>query len=297
MSEKGAFFEGWYFKHQIGSQVFSFIISHHREITGEKYGWIQMITPSASYFKKVGIQTFYENSKGLDIWIDGISFSLKGIVGKVDFDGCLVSFDVKYEGITPLKEHVMGPFRFMPAMECRHDVYSLTHKLDGFIQIDGVRVDVSGGTGYIEGDKGHSFPKSYFWSQCNFGDNGEHCVVVAVADIPLPVGNLHFQGNLCEVYYKGEHYRLATYHGAKVLMLTPNYLLLQQGKYKLQVSIIRGNGHLLKAPKQGKMSRHITEKPACKGRYTFYEGEKMLFDIVSDAASGEYYQEEPDCKV
>lgn len=290
MKRRGVFFEGWYFKHQVDSRVFSFIVSHHRDETGTECGWIQMITPDNSYCKQVSGRQIYTNPKKLDVMIDGSHFSLDRICGAIDFEGCTVIFDVKYRGITPLEAPAMGPFRFLPAMECRHEVYSLTHQLKGFIQIDGVRIDLSEGIGYIEGDRGTSFPKSYFWSQCNFYKGGDNCVMVAVADIPLPIEPLHFRGTLCAIYYRGKHYRLATYYGAKILVLTPHYMRLEQGNYQLKVSLIAGEGHPLKAPKNGEMSVQIMEKPVCTGRYTFYEGGEILFDVICDTASGEYYE-------
>ena len=55
----------------------------------------------------------------------------------------------------------MGPFRFIAGMECSHGVISMMHSLEGTIEINGEIVDFSGGTGYIETDRGRSFPSAY----------------------------------------------------------------------------------------------------------------------------------------
>lgn len=67
---------------------------------------------------------------------------------------------------TPLRSDIMGPFRFLPGMECSHGVISMGHSLEGKLDLNGKRIDFSGGTGYVETDRGRSFPSAYLWTQC-----------------------------------------------------------------------------------------------------------------------------------
>ena len=72
----------------------------------------------------------------------------------------------------------------------------------------------SNGSGYIETDRGHSFPRKYLWTQCLW--DGPKCgsLMLAIATIPLPVGG--FTGCICSIFYGVREYRLATYRGVKI---------------------------------------------------------------------------------
>ena len=50
----------------------------------------------------------------------------------------------------------MGPFRFIPFLQCRHGVVSMSHKTKGSIQINGDSINFHGGRGYAEKDCGCS---------------------------------------------------------------------------------------------------------------------------------------------
>ncbi len=52
-----------------------------------------------------------------------------------------------------------------PAMECYHGVVSMYHLLSGHLEINGDKVDFSGGKGYIEKDWGRSMPSDWIWIQ------------------------------------------------------------------------------------------------------------------------------------
>ena len=62
---------------------------------------------------------------------------------------------------------IMGPFAWIPAMECYHGLISLDHHLTGTLTVDGEAWDFSGGRGYIEKDWGTNFPSAYVWMQSN----------------------------------------------------------------------------------------------------------------------------------
>ena len=46
----------------------------------------------------------------------------------------------------------MGPFAFVPFMECYHGIVSMDHIIQGELEIDGVNIDFSNGRGYLEKD-------------------------------------------------------------------------------------------------------------------------------------------------
>jgi tocopherol cyclase len=54
----------------------------------------------------------------------------------------------------------------------------------GRVLLNGRELNFTGGKGYIEGDSGRSFPKSYTWVQCN--DFTVECsIMVSVVHIPF----------------------------------------------------------------------------------------------------------------
>lgn len=168
-------------------------------------------------------------------------------------------------------------------MECRHSVVSMQHKVTGTIRINESDYRFTDAAGYIEGDRGYSFPKQYAWSQCFF-ENGS--LMISVADIPI--GTLHFTGIICVIVFCGKEYRLATYLGAKVLKLQNEEIIIKQGSMTLSARLINKNPHSLYAPVKGIMNRTIHESASCCAAYCFKKGSEILFDFESDKASFEY---------
>ena len=75
-------------------------------------------------------------------------------------------------------------FSYLP-MQCKHRIISMCHTLYGILKINGEAVSFENGIGYIESDRGTSFPKSYIWTQCSIPKEQPSSIVAAVADIPL----------------------------------------------------------------------------------------------------------------
>jgi hypothetical protein len=193
---------------------------------------------------------------------------------------------VGYGRLTPLKYDIMGPFSVIPFMECKHGIISLKHTLSGSLSVNGSLLNFDGGTGYIEKDRGHSFPKRYLWIQCNSFKNEDCSVMASIADIPF--SGFEFKGCICAVYYKNREYRLATYTGVKIIRDDEKGIILKQGKLKLEIDILKNESCGLLAPDKGDMSRTIHEATSCKAEFRFYSGNDMIFDLCSDHTSFEY---------
>lgn len=255
------YFYGYYHKLQNGKDTIAFIPGRFAQ--GE---FIQVITGSSSYYVPY-IKNNRFTSKGLCLNISEPFLSVKG--------------RVEYLNFTPIKYDIMGPFKFSQ-MECRHTIVSMRHNLRGSLNINGVEYNFTDGVGYIEGDSGTSFPKSYFWIQSN--DFTEKASIMAsVADIPFC--GMHFKGCICVVFFDSKEYRLATYLGVKILVCNENQLILKQGKYLLQIDISNNSGQKLFAPSNGKMTRTIHESPCCTARFRFHQNSKLLFDMTSHNTS------------
>ena len=286
MKNKTVYFEGWYFKHQINENIISFIPGTNIDIEGKKTAFIQVITDTASYNINYPYNTFKAVKCPLSIKVGDSRFTDKGAYIDIKDKDLTCKGNIEYGKLTPIKYNIMGPFSFIPFMECNHGIISLFHTLFGNLSINSKAIDFKNGIGYIENDYGSSFPKSYLWIQCN-NFIGEKCSVTAsIANIPF-IG-FEFKGCICIVLYKETEYRLATYNGVKIIRSDKTGIILKQGKLKLVIDISQNNGYKLLAPQKGSMSRTIHESIACKANFKFYINDILLFNHASDYASFEY---------
>ena len=60
----------------------------------------------------------------------------------------------------------MGPFHYLPFLECNHAIISLRHHITGSLKVNNQKFQIIG-DGYIEKDWGRSFPQDYLWLQSN----------------------------------------------------------------------------------------------------------------------------------
>lgn len=269
-------FSGTYYKHQKGGQAAALIAGKTAD-----HAFIQVITNTVSHYFRYPLWA-YKSGKAVEIGTN--VFSEAGIKVRIKQKGVSISGELQYHGLTPLRYDIMGPFMLLP-MQCRHKITSLHHRLTGSMSVCGETMDFTGGTGYIEGDSGSSFPEHYSWLQCNaFPEKA--CVTVSVADIPFL--GMHFPGCICVVHCKGTEYRLATYLGAKILCRDEKRIRLVQGRLRLEIDIEAGAEHTLIAPAKGQMSRQIREQIVCGARFRFLKNGQMLFDAYSKYASFEY---------
>jgi len=269
-------FEGWYYKHQANGKSLAIIPGR----AGDD-AFIQVVTDDRAYNIGYPLSKYH---KGSILRIGDNIFSPTGITLSIRRPELTLEGEIRYDGLTPIRGDIMGPFRFIP-MECRHGVVSMRHALFGTVRLNGDLFDFSGGIGYIESDSGRSFPQGYTWVQCN--DFEQDCSIMAsVARIPFC--GLRFWGCICVVMLNGCEYRLATYSSARILRCEPGSIELEQGKYRLSVSVDKRKGLALAAPRAGAMSRVIRETLSCPARFRFVEGDRVLFEGKSSQASYEY---------
>ena len=195
---------------------------------------------------------------------------------------------VCFEGVTPLGYDIMGPFCLVPGMECRHKVVSMRHRVQGELNINGRRYVFDDGAGYLEGDRGCSFPSRYVWTQC-ISREPSCSIMLAAASIPTPLGA--FTGTIGVVLTGQKQYRFATYLGARVRR-GGGRVCVRQGVLELTAELLEKNDHALSAPVSGEMVRLIRESVACTVRYRFSRDKVPLLDFVSRQASFEWEDEE-----
>lgn len=277
-------FEGWYFKHQNGDNTLALIPGLSLDSAGST-AFIQVITNCKSWYIPYPASVFQKHPQHPAVRIGDNLFTTEGVRLNMTAPGLTLRGILSYGWMARPKGDIMGPFRYVPRMECRHQLVSLGHPLFGRVWLNGQEISFDGGTGYIEGDRGCSFPSRYTWSQCNTFDTPNTCIFLAAARIPMVGGA--FSGCISTVLIRGREYRLATYTGAHIIRWEPGHICLAQGTSLLEAEQIDSSSCPLAAPAQGRMARMIHEHAACTVRYRFLWHGKELLQLQSRSASFE----------
>ena len=287
---RGPYFEGWYSKFQTrDGKALAIIPALHIDAAGRRSTSLQVITDSETWWLEYPEREFRTLENRFEIQIGKNVFSDQGAWLNADREGFSLHGTLRYGALSPLKSDIMGPFRFFPGMQCSHGVISMAHPIEGALTLNGKAMNFSGGTGYIETDRGCSFPCAYLWTQCGWQGLQRNSLMLSIATVPLPFGS--FTGCICTILYDGREYRLATYRGARVKQWSNNGAIIHQGKYRLEVRLLEGQGQPLWAPVEGKMGRTVYESIRAKVRYRFWYGKQFLFDHTDDYASFEFSDE------
>lgn len=279
------YFCGWYFKCQSNDKTVAVIPAYHVH-GGQKSCSVQVITDEGAWNVTYAYEEFRWKKGTIEVKIGGSIFGTGGMALDIHAEGLNVTGLLKFGDLTPIRYDIMGPFRFVPFMECRHSVMSMKHTVNGRLVINGEIYLFQDGEGYIEGDRGRSFPKEYAWSQCSFSGGS---LMLSVADIPM--GLVHFTGCLGVVHWQGHEYRFATYLGTKVVKVAEGEIVLQQGRNILRARLLEKKSHPLLAPRGGAMTRTIRESAACRAEFSFEKKGETLFSFVTENASFEYEYE------
>lgn len=277
-------FEGWYFKQQGKDGVAALIPAFHPG-DGESPASLQVVTNDMSFSLPFAGGEVRRTGGVPEVRLGGCAFSARGLRLDARGGGYEAQGELRFGPLTPPRRDVMGPFRLVPFLECRHSVFSLTHPVSGKLIINGRTLDFTGGTGYIEGDRGRAFPRRYVWTQCCWRKNGPCSLMLSAAEIPLAGGR--FTGVTGAVLLGGRQLRLATFLGARVSALEEDFLEVRQGKYLFRARCLDCSALTLRAPSPGGMTRRIREHPACRVRYLLTDGETVLLNFTADCAGFE----------
>lgn len=285
--KRGPYFEGWYLKHQTREgAALALIPACHVDAEGRRSASLQVLADGQSWWLEYPGAAFRASEQVFYVQVGQSLFTRGETRLCVEREGLSLHGTVRYGPFTPLQSDIMGPFRFLPGMECTHGVFSMGHPLEGSVTLNGKTLAFSGGTGYIETDRGRSFPSRYLWTQCIWQESPLDSLMLSVAAIPLAGGQ--FTGCICAVLYGGREYRLATYRGARVERWSAGGAAIRQGKYRLSVELLEGQGQPLRAPVAGVMGRTVHESLRAAVRYRFWVGDTLLFDHTDRCAGFEY---------
>ncbi len=290
----GKFFEGWYFKHVSANEAYAFIPGISIDQSGNKTAFIQIITKERSYYKEYDYSLFFASKHDLFISIgENIFCSTFLRINIPEFD---LSASITYGAFRKLQENlytpkIMGPFSYLPFMECNHSVISTAHVIRGEIKLDGRLVEISG-KGYIESDWGRSFPKRYLWLQANtfvntsakgldYAKNAS--LMVSIADIPFL--GLTFRGLIGFVTFGTLQIKIGSYFFPKYKVYHYKERLykfiIHQGKYKIIITLTPRQGQDLKAPMDGQMCHRVMESLSATMRLKVWRKGCLLFDGIS----------------
>lgn len=283
------YFEGWYFKNTNGKNGISFIpgISINEE---EKRAFVQIVTVDHSYYVSYSIEEFEFSFDPFWIKIGNNFFSKDNIHIDIKDDSqrLVVYGDIEYSSnknidVDFLNPNIMGPFSYIPFMECNHAILSMKSNSNGLININNHKIKFKNGTGYIEKDWGCSFPKSYIWCQGNNFKDSDSSFMISIADIPFKV--FSFRGIICSLIIDNKEFRFATYNNAKLIKYDIDEdlldITLKKGRYYLNLKSEYAIGHKLFAPVKGKMEKDIFESISAIITVTLKKDELVLFSDTS----------------
>lgn len=274
------YFKGWYFKCSTNEKTIAFIPAYHY-INGKKSASLQIITDDKAF--NIPFEKLEYCEKPLYVKIGNCVFCEKGITLNFQGNNLTLTGTLYFNNLAPIRYDIMGPFKFIPFMQCRHRVYSMLHLISGEIKVNNHFFKFEKGMGYIEGDCGRSFPKKYIWTQCCSRNNS---LMLSVADIPFL--GFHFIGIIGVVLLNGKEYRIATYLGAKIKQIGKNSVTVKQGRFEFTAKLLKKKAQPLAAPTNGNMCRTIHESASCKAYYRFSHMDQILCEFTTDKASFEF---------
>lgn len=283
------YFEGWYFKNTSNKNGISFIPGINID-EDKKNAFIQVITSDSSYFVNYNMDDFKFNFTPFYIKIGNNFFSKNGI--HIDIEdraqNLTVFGDIKYSNgqnidTNFLNPNIMGPFSYIPFMECNHAILNMKTRVDGLIDINNNKIKFDNGIGYIEKDWGYSFPKSYIWCQGNDFQSSNASFMISVADVPFK--SFSFRGIICALMIDDNEFRFTTYNNAKLLKYTVDDnsldIILKKGHYYLTISSKYTIGSKLFAPVKGKMEKGIFESISASVTVTLKKDDIVIFSDTS----------------
>ncbi len=265
LNNQNNYFEGWYFKCISDSMSISFIPGISI-CNGKKSAFIQIITNNNSYYIPYSFESFSYSFNPFFIKISNNYFSLDKVKLDISYQDLSIKGTLEFSNLLKLERkflcpNIMGPFSYIPFMECNHAILSMKHNIYGNLDVNNNLINFNNGIGYLEKDYGISFPSSYIWCQGNCFKNSNTSVFLSIANIPFK--SFHFLGFICVVNINGKEYRFTTYNGSKIeKFLVKNNsasIILKRNSFRLNLYANMNNFFNLKSPKFGEMKNTIFE--------------------------------------
>lgn len=149
----------------------------------------------------------------------------------------------------------MGPFSYIPFMECNHAILSMQNCIQGSININ-----------------------SFMFS---------------IADIPFKF--LNFRGIICVLLIDNNEFKFTTYNNTKLIEYDVNSnslnITLKKGYYYLNIKSTYNEGFKLLAPIKGKMEKDIFESISSSITLTLKKDNTVIFSDTSTKCGVEIVRE------
>ena len=287
------FFEGWYYKIVDNSQTnaFAIIPGIAMDENGNKQSFIQVLDGKnlkAEYFK-FDSKEFKPTPKKHDLYIGEnhftkttLSVNLPGLKGNLTFKNL---FPWSNNFLSP---GIMGPYSFVPFMECYHGIISMNHDIEGSLFQNQKEICFDNGRGYIEKDWGHSFPKAYVWMQSNHFSKSSISFKSSIAIIPWLKSS--FIGHIAGVLIDGKLIEFTTYNGTKLnscdISQDEVNASMENRLFKLNIKAIREKATTLAAPISGFMDGRIDESmnSSIKLKLIDKKSNKIILNDIGESA-------------
>ena len=265
-NRRKSYFEGWYFKvlNEDETNAFAIIPGIAIDDQGMAQAFIQVLDgkKQTARYHKFAIQEFSPSPDKFNIAIQYNHFSLQSI--RLDLPE--LKGELYFSNPVPWPNHwyspgIMGPYTFLPLMECYHGIVSMDHTITGHLVVEGEKFDFTNGRGYIEKDWGQSFPSAYIWMQSNHFSKQGISIKVSVAKIPYL--GYSFVGFIAGVWLGDRLIQFTTYNKSSIIKSVIDSekveLVLQNKNYRLEIHVRREKAIALASPILGLMDGRIEE--------------------------------------
>jgi len=265
-TRKRNYFEGWYFKvvNEAETKAFAFIPGIAISRKGEKHAFIQVLDgkKQTANYNKFEPETFKPNPDQFEIEIEDNHFSEQLL--QVNLPG--IKANLQFSGNVPWPNRwyspgIMGPYTFLPFMECYHGIVSMDHSVNGQIEVNGEVHDFGNGRGYIEKDWGQSFPSAYVWLQTNHFSQSGISLKVSVAKIPYM--GYSFVGFIAGLWLGNQLIQFTTYNQSvlrkSAIDVGKVELVMENKSFRLEIHVQREPTTALASPILGLMDGRIEE--------------------------------------
>ena len=303
LGEKKDYFEGWYFRLCDPRCSLAVIVGFSPQHSAAPF-FIQTTDTltNQSQWAELGWQDAVVRQSPFHLTLGSNEFSLT----RVKLDLPKLKVRLRLSGLTPLPfsryaPTIMGPFAYLKNMECVHGVISLHHRMEGVVIANGRSLPVTG-VGYLEKDRGTSFPQRYLWFQSNQCGVPDSCFFLSLASIPL--GPLTFNGCLLVVKLRDQLHRFATYTGCRLESLRCRQfkegsgwakLRFHQGGWQIRIRLECGPACSLASPHNGRMQGRIQESLSGRAHVTLlHHGVKVHESLWSQGGMELQWEKEED---
>jgi len=287
------FFEGWYYKivNKSQTRAFAIIPGIAMDENGNKQSFIQVLDGinNIAKYHKFDAAEFKPTPRKHSLKIANNYFSKDSIsLNLPDLEG-----DLKFQNLSPwsnslLSPGIMGPYSFIPFMECYHGIISMNHNILGSLKYNNANISFDKGKGYMEKDWGHSFPKAYIWMQSNHFSKPDISLKSSIAIIPWMKSS--FIGHIAGILINDKLIEFTTYNGTKVnkcrIFIDKVEIEMENSSHLLKIIAYREKSTTLAAPISGFMDGRIDESMKASIEVNLFDKKKkivLLNDIGKSA--------------